>query len=230
MCLDCHQNLPNDVVISQLKESIKDPKYELWNETSISHLLLSRLGMNGKEAQELSKKILNNYIEWKQNNKFDSDGTFFGNSTAEYVQLVVDNMNIHCANFELYELTEEQIKNCILHTKLLDTIYKNIEPAEFNINDLNIEFNQNFTSQIKMPDFNDIKCTCSEEVKEKWEIGKNNYFPPQPQKTEHILFVSKRTFDNINNQNEFNIERVSENEITFMDNDEKYTIKYDNNT
>jgi hypothetical protein len=69
MCFDCHQKISNDSILEMLKEVIKEPKYELWNSTSVDHLIIARSGYNGNECAELAKKILDNYIDNNQNNK-----------------------------------------------------------------------------------------------------------------------------------------------------------------
>lgn len=115
MCLSCHQGLSDEEVISQLKDSIKDPQYELWNETSISHMMISGMGTNGMEAQKLAIQLLDGYVNWKKNNKYSSDGTFFGNPNVEYVELVIEEMNKKIAYFKENNFSQQQILEMLNH-------------------------------------------------------------------------------------------------------------------
>lgn len=71
----------------------ENPKYEKWNITSISHLSLTAMGVNGKEAQKRAYELLNGYIEWKYNNTYKTDGTLMGNPTTEYVKSIIKKTN-----------------------------------------------------------------------------------------------------------------------------------------
>ena len=69
MCYQCHQGLSNKKIKEQLEESIKNPRFELWNSTSISHLNIIESGYNGEENKILAKKLLVNYYSWKYKEK-----------------------------------------------------------------------------------------------------------------------------------------------------------------
>lgn len=77
--------MDNQTVLEQLKEALDDPKFEMWNETSINHLLIASTGYNGPEAKQCADELVKKYISWKELNTNPSDGTFFGNPTVEYV-------------------------------------------------------------------------------------------------------------------------------------------------
>lgn len=79
MCLSCHQGLSDDVIKQQLTDSLVNPKYEVWNSTSLSHIRISMTGINGKEVQEVATKLYEAYIQWaeEQNPIFGKYGNGF---------------------------------------------------------------------------------------------------------------------------------------------------------
>jgi hypothetical protein len=64
MCWLCHSKLTNEEVISQLKESLANPQYEVWNSTSIAHIIYSMYGANGKEAASLALQLFQGAMEF----------------------------------------------------------------------------------------------------------------------------------------------------------------------
>ena len=92
MCILCHQALTDEQVLEQINS--KDEKFEMWNDTSISHLCIAYIGFNGVECSNAAKKKLEEYIEWAQTkpdspDEPDSDSflqTFFGHPTAVSVR------------------------------------------------------------------------------------------------------------------------------------------------
>ena len=64
MCLLCHQNMSDETIKQQILESLEDPKFEVWNSTSISHLTISLCGFNGYEVSDLSYRLFTNYISY----------------------------------------------------------------------------------------------------------------------------------------------------------------------
>ena len=64
MCWMCHQNMSDEVVRQQLRSSLENPRYEVWNSTSLSHLMISLMGANGYEASELAYKLYEGFISW----------------------------------------------------------------------------------------------------------------------------------------------------------------------
>jgi hypothetical protein len=73
MCLDCHNGLSDSIVTGQLLDSLKHPRFESWNDTSLSNTFIVSIGYNGKEAQELAIKLLENYIDWTEQNPIVED-------------------------------------------------------------------------------------------------------------------------------------------------------------
>ena len=73
MCLDCHNGLSDSIVTGQLLDSLKRPRFESWNDTSLSNTFIVSIGYNGKEAQELAIKLLENYIDWTEQNPIVED-------------------------------------------------------------------------------------------------------------------------------------------------------------
>jgi len=111
MCLQCHQQIPDEVVVKQMKEAVENPQYEKWNVTSISHISIAAMGTNGEDAKKLARELLDKYIEWKNNHKNDMDGTFFGNSTSEYVVDVITEVDKKLEYFKQNNMSLEDIKH-----------------------------------------------------------------------------------------------------------------------
>ena len=72
MCLQCHQHLTDEEVIRQFSESVSADgtvtaelaKFDKWNTTSLSHVLITGLGYNGLVAQNLAIKIYSAFLDW----------------------------------------------------------------------------------------------------------------------------------------------------------------------
>jgi len=58
--------MSDEKIESDLTKSLNEPKYEVWNGTSIYHLLWSAIGLNGINNQNLSIQLLNGYVEYKK--------------------------------------------------------------------------------------------------------------------------------------------------------------------
>ena len=68
MCILCHFKFTSEEIRSQLEPSLTDPKFEVWNSTSVSHILLSTTGLDGPQAKEISQTLLERYIAWAEVN------------------------------------------------------------------------------------------------------------------------------------------------------------------
>ena len=66
MCIPCHSHLTNEQVVLDLQNTLKNRKFDQWNTTSISHILLAGIGINGQEAKSLALQILHHFIEWRK--------------------------------------------------------------------------------------------------------------------------------------------------------------------
>lgn len=64
MCKQCHQRISDDVTTEQLREVLDNPRFEVWNSTSVNHVYLSAAGVNGPEARRIALAILVEFIEW----------------------------------------------------------------------------------------------------------------------------------------------------------------------
>lgn len=85
MCLVCHQNLSNESIITSLQESLQTKEFENFNATSISHISIAAIGLNGDIAQDLALQVLEAYISWKNNNIKQEDNSFFGQPSSDRV-------------------------------------------------------------------------------------------------------------------------------------------------
>lgn len=92
MCILCHQALTDKQILEQISSA--DEKFEMWNNTSVSHLCIAYIGFNGVECSNAAKKKLEEYIEWAQAKPDSPDEpdsnsflqSFFGHPTATSVR------------------------------------------------------------------------------------------------------------------------------------------------
>ena len=130
MCLKCHQHISDETVVSQLTDSLTNPKFEKWNETSISHLCLAYMGLNGETASNIASQLLKNYIDWKSNNPDELDGTFFGNPTVTQVKKMIhgsDRVKEYFKNNNIN--SSDEIRHAFYadkrHTESIRTLFEN---------------------------------------------------------------------------------------------------------
>ena len=107
MCWKCHQGQSDKDVVEQL--SGPDPKYDKWNTTSLSHMMIIGYGFNGEEAQKLAiqqlegcyqcflekenniiSSITNAYYDFMGTEPMDSQFGVFQELRASYVKKILD--------------------------------------------------------------------------------------------------------------------------------------------
>jgi len=81
MCYSCEQKFQNE---GELLQSLVNPKFVLWNGSSISHLILIFIGFNDEKCSKLASKLIDNYIKYKQEFPTNDDW-FFGHPSAQSV-------------------------------------------------------------------------------------------------------------------------------------------------
>lgn len=64
MCIQCHLRISDADMNQQLQDAIQDPEFEEWNVVSLNHILQSLMGVNGPEAQQSSKDLLEMFYQW----------------------------------------------------------------------------------------------------------------------------------------------------------------------
>lgn len=106
MCLQCHQHMSNETVLQQFSDSLLNPQFKEWNDTSISHLCIAYIGTNGEECITIAKELLEAYIEWKKDNLKSNDGTFFGQPKPERVRKMVTNSDNVIAYMKEHNITD----------------------------------------------------------------------------------------------------------------------------
>ena len=60
--------MPKEETLRQLRETIENPRYEVWNGTSLSHLFINATGIDGSECRILSLRLLDGYISFMERN------------------------------------------------------------------------------------------------------------------------------------------------------------------
>jgi len=69
MCIRCHSNLNDENVKKSLLNIVEgNAQFEVWNSTSVSHIIIAGTGYNGCEIRKLGIKSLELYNEWLINN------------------------------------------------------------------------------------------------------------------------------------------------------------------
>ncbi len=90
MCRECHNNFTNGEVVRQLQLVVRNPDFEMWNTTSVSHLLIAASGRNGTHASNLANTLLDNFeifLQGKPNKYLPRTGLEPMYSIAELQQL-----------------------------------------------------------------------------------------------------------------------------------------------
>jgi hypothetical protein len=107
MCIQCHQLLSDETILRQLTEELATPNFEVWNGTSISHLVLAVTGVNGTETQDLAINLIDQYQQWAQTNT-NSQRAQYATEVSAYSKKIRDKVLEQ-------GLTQDQIKTDIFH-------------------------------------------------------------------------------------------------------------------
>ena len=105
MCRSCHDSLSDAIIKKQLEDALIDPKFEVWNSTSLSHIMLAMSGYNGYEVSEIAQQLFRNMIEYLK-----SDGP-----DAEDLNKIVDAVAADIQKCRDEGLTNEQLKEKVRH-------------------------------------------------------------------------------------------------------------------
>ena len=66
MCIHCHQGLGDERIIVMFRESIDNPRFEVWNSTSVNHMFIAAANVNGPIAKKLALELLEKFIEYAE--------------------------------------------------------------------------------------------------------------------------------------------------------------------
>jgi hypothetical protein len=64
MCRECHMHIPDDIMLEQLSDTLKNPHFKLWNTTSLSHILIAIEGYNGEKVHKIALILAEGFYEW----------------------------------------------------------------------------------------------------------------------------------------------------------------------
>jgi hypothetical protein len=107
MCWVCHQQQPLEETKRQYLETLKEPKFEVWNMTSMSHLMLSISGVDGYEISDIALELFKNYINWLSEK--EPEATESINSLKEMYILLFDKMK----EYRDSGVTEEELRKLV---------------------------------------------------------------------------------------------------------------------
>lgn len=112
MCLQCHSGLSDEFVLKDLKKALEQKNYDIFNKTSICHILYAAVNYNGEEVKEVGIQLLEEYNMWsKQNNEL-----CFGFNLEGILEKIKE-----------LNYSPEEIKNDINHCggKILGSVFEN---------------------------------------------------------------------------------------------------------
>ena len=119
MCLQCHQGISDETILQQFKESLTNPHFEMWNSTSLNHIFIGLLGVNGREVQAYSDQLIVNLLAWSR--------TKYSLSYRGFV--IALHKNIKDMPNWLIKTDEEKVKRKdeVFHNDLLTNMIKEVE-------------------------------------------------------------------------------------------------------
>ena len=84
MCIQCHNGFSNEYITEELKNSLniiteKPESFEDFNPSSISHLSMAAIGVNGDEARYIARNIFTKYFSWRCERNFIRDNSLWYN-------------------------------------------------------------------------------------------------------------------------------------------------------
>jgi len=110
MCRHCHRGLSDDDVVQQLSEPVD---FSEWNDTSVSHLALIMIGVNGPKAQTLAEDLMKRLHQWTKDN-VEIKNKFFGPPTEELVNKTLESISKIKEDLIKHKcVTQKQIRNYI---------------------------------------------------------------------------------------------------------------------
>ena len=121
MCIQCHQHISDEEMVRQLKG---DPQFDKWNTTSISHMIIAGLGVNGEEAITLSINMLTKFLDYK-----DEGGKLDGFilepcPTSESILNVIKELcYLRCA----WTFDQQKIREAVFHTETYRYVWSTLK-------------------------------------------------------------------------------------------------------
>ena len=84
MCIQCHNGFSNEYITEELKNSLniiteKPESFEDFSPSSISHLSMAAIGVNGDEARYIARNIFTKYFSWRCERNFIRDNSLWYN-------------------------------------------------------------------------------------------------------------------------------------------------------
>ena len=131
MCLQCHQSSDDNHCDSpEMADLLKNPGFEKWNSTSVSHVFIYYSGVNGIKAQELAGQIIENLIKYLRENDKTNVETMIPEPLGETDN--IEKMYLSMKNYpELKIQTDDEFsqrKKAIFHEDFLNQFIPFEEP------------------------------------------------------------------------------------------------------
>ena len=64
MCIYCYSGLDNEYIYNDFKNALNNKSYDLFNKTSICHILYGALNYNGESVKKIAIQLLEEYDIW----------------------------------------------------------------------------------------------------------------------------------------------------------------------
>lgn len=64
MCLQCHNAMSDGEVRDSVEAELREPHFDQWNTTSLSHILIAACGRNGETVSKLAIELLDTFSKW----------------------------------------------------------------------------------------------------------------------------------------------------------------------
>ena len=67
MCNKCHQALSDEGIEKTINRELNTPDFKVWNSTSVNHIRLAAMGVNGPVIQEKAERLFIEYMKYYKN-------------------------------------------------------------------------------------------------------------------------------------------------------------------
>ena len=112
MCVQCYNGFSNEYITEELKNSLniiteKPESFEDFSPSSISHLSMAAIGVNGDEARYIARNIFTKYFSWRcERNDIRDSSLWYNIKHLIYLSFITPHERVidHFGKFEPDEL------------------------------------------------------------------------------------------------------------------------------
>lgn len=114
MCLYCHLGETSESSVRSLRNALENPEFEIWNTTSLSHVLLAVRGLDGSEAHELGCQLIEQFYDWflgKTNGYWEYFTNYFPSHGFEPFPTIKEIRQMIDEAYEFYEKHHDKTRD-----------------------------------------------------------------------------------------------------------------------